>query len=128
MSWIVDGGTILELRARVSTVFERLDVALRRARAQVYDYGDEGLTIDSRPLRRCSRTLCARPDSVNMLGCWDEIRTDFSKLGTLCVIKTYRVPSHYDNSQYTAVESNMNGCGLHVLVTFSSDKPCTHSR
>ena len=44
------------------------------------DYGDAGLTIDSRLVQRCSRILCVVPGTVSTLGCWDGIRTDFNKL------------------------------------------------
>jgi hypothetical protein len=33
----------------------------------VYDSCDEGLTIDSRLLRHCSRILCVVPGTVNTL-------------------------------------------------------------
>lgn len=55
----------LEPQARALTVVERSGLAPRRAHVPVCDFCDEGLTIDSRLPRHCSRSLCVVPGNEN---------------------------------------------------------------
>jgi hypothetical protein len=89
-------GIFLEPQAGALTAFEQLGLAPRRALFLIRGSCDEELTIGSHLPQRYSRIWCAVPGSENSLVCSCQIETDFSEDGSLCVINTYRRPSHWE--------------------------------
>jgi hypothetical protein len=115
---IVCDGICLEPQAVALTASELLGLAPHRALFSIRGSCDEELTIGFHLPQRYSRILCAVPGNENSLACSCQVETNCSKDGSLCVIDTYRCPSHWETVSTVLFSMLRKQCASALTLDF----------